>query len=86
MFKHKQMDNAALRQDKGWATEGGMLKLYWYSAILIVNSAINGYDGSMMNVSAPLLHLAFSQVNLHLNWMIRVCKCCKLGQDVSVTS
>ncbi|GAB5589087.1 hypothetical protein Unana1_03987 [Umbelopsis nana] len=49
MFKHKQMDNSALRQDKGWATEGGMLKLYWYSAILIVNSAINGYDGSMMN-------------------------------------
>ncbi|CAO3690688.1 unnamed protein product [Umbelopsis ramanniana] len=49
MFQKKQLDNSALQQDKGWATEGGMLKLYWYSAILIVNSAINGYDGSMMN-------------------------------------
>jgi hypothetical protein len=51
MFGVKKLNNAALQQEKGWATEGGMLKLYWYSFILIVNSAINGYDGSMMNVS-----------------------------------
>jgi hypothetical protein len=50
MFQKKKLDNSALQQEKGWATEGGMLKLYWYSAVLIVNSAINGYDGSMMNV------------------------------------
>jgi hypothetical protein len=50
MFQKKQLDNSALQQEKGWATEGGMLKLYWYSAVLIINSAINGYDGSMMNV------------------------------------
>ncbi|KAH8553332.1 MFS sugar transporter-like protein [Umbelopsis sp. PMI_123] len=49
MFQKKKLDNSALQQEKGWATEGGMLKLYWYSAVLIVNSAINGYDGSMMN-------------------------------------
>jgi hypothetical protein len=51
MFGVKKLNNAALQQEKGWATEGGMLKLYWYSIILIINSAINGYDGSMMNVS-----------------------------------
>ncbi|KAJ2963793.1 hypothetical protein NQZ79_g1213 [Umbelopsis isabellina] len=47
--KRKQLDNSALQQEKGWASEGGMLVLYWYSWILIINSAINGYDGSMMN-------------------------------------
>jgi hypothetical protein len=51
MFGVKKLNNAALQQEKGWATEGGMLKLYWYSIILVINSAINGYDGSMMNVS-----------------------------------
>lgn len=50
--KRKQLDNAALNQEKGWASQGGMLVLYWYSWILIINSAINGYDGSMMNVSS----------------------------------
>jgi hypothetical protein len=65
--KKKQLDNSALQQEKGWATEGGILVLYWYSAILIVNSAINGYDGSMMNVSSVDGYVAFvSSVELKL--------------------